>query len=402
MVSEGYVRDAVFYRLIPLPVDMDLVDESHMEKTLEVDHVSLSNLKKTLDTFSHKHGFVVKQMYRTTSNAKWACRPKFKAPLVAGEDEREETMCTFTINANVRKHGGVFITSMNLNHNHPLVSDDAVPAGPRTPPDTPDQHAALLDSTADVGSTPRSAKRALPAVDDDGDVSVNHSWMRNIVRARHASSGFWGNARWYDLQLARRLPLVPTMLEQMLLAMPPVGTGSRVADLCAGSGACSEKVLGAYPEAEVFLFDASKERLDMAVRRLSAMAVHHGGQAARVSYFKEDLYGVSILRKAPFDVIVASLAVHVLVERPAHYGGGGDGNHDPAIEHKRVFQLIFNSLAPNGHVILGDHVGMAPLFAQLKWMEEIGFVDVDCAWRQDDFFVVGGRRPAALPPHVMG
>ena len=28
-------------------------------------------------------------------------------------------------------------------------------------------------------------------------------------------------------------------------------------------------------------------------------------------------------------------------------------------------------------------------------MEEVGFTEVDVAWRQDGFFVAGGRRPLA-------
>ncbi|KAF0755115.1 hypothetical protein AaE_005079 [Aphanomyces astaci] len=125
-MNEEYIRNAVNHRLIPLPVDMDDIHAEYMERPLEVDHVSMSNLKKTLDALALKHGFVVKQMYRTTSNAKWACRPKLKA--AQQEEERTDTACTFSVNANVRKAGGVYITSMNLNHNHALLTDvdDAV------------------------------------------------------------------------------------------------------------------------------------------------------------------------------------------------------------------------------------------------------------------------------------
>ena len=33
------------------------------------------------------------------------------------------------------------------------------------------------------------------------------------------------------------------------------------------------------------------------------------------------------------------------------------------------------------------------LYRQLKAMERAGFQEVDCAWRQDDFFAVGGQTP---------
>ncbi|RLO01336.1 hypothetical protein DYB28_015284 [Aphanomyces astaci] len=385
-MNEEYIRNAVNHRLIPLPVDMDDIHAEYMERPLEVDHMSMSNLKKTLDALALKHGFVVKQMYRTTSNAKWACRPKLKA--AQQEEERTDTACTFSVNANVRKAGGVYITSMNLNHNHALLTDvdDAVDLS------SIDAQVQELDTTRG-DAVPRSKRSHDSASPDDahggGNSSSSSSWTRNIVRHRASSSGFWGDARWYDLQLTRRLPLVPRMLDEMIFALPPVGPSHRVADLCAGSGACSEKVLAAYPDVELVLFDNAKDRLDMAVQRLRT-------SSRSVSFVVADLNKLSILRKAPFDVIVASLAVHVLVERPPHYEAPSSAGpqRDNEADHKRIFQLMFNSLRPNGHVILGDHVGQAALFAQLKWMEEVGFVDVDCAWRQDDFFVIGGRRPS--------
>jgi len=38
-------------------------------------------------------------------------------------------------------------------------------------------------------------------------------------------------------------------------------------------------------------------------------------------------------------------------------------------------------------------VGTLDLYRQLKAMERAGFHAVDCAWRQDDFFVAGGQTP---------
>ena len=61
--------------------------------------------------------------------------------------------------------------------------------------------------------------------------------------------------------------------------------------------------------------------------------------------------------------------------------------------YELLFHGIRDSLAPGGHLIIGDHVGALGLYRQLKAMERAGFVDVDVAWRQDDFFVCGGRVP---------
>lgn len=57
-----------------------------------------------------------------------------------------------------------------------------------------------------------------------------------------------------------------------------------------------------------------------------------------------------------------------------------------------LFKGFLNALAPGGHVIVGDHVGHLSTFEHCLAMRDAGFVDVEVAWRQRDFFVLGGRR----------
>ncbi|KDO31310.1 hypothetical protein SPRG_03926 [Saprolegnia parasitica CBS 223.65] len=248
-----------------------------------------------------------------------------------------------------------------------------------------------LTPTPRPAKHPRTKARAMvpgAAIEPDASVAPT-SWLRNLYRAHQPQAGFWGDARWYDLQLVRRLPLVPKMLEQMVYALPPLGENSKVADLCAGSGLCAEKVLDAYPDAQVVLFDQSVERQQLAARRLS--------QYHRHSYCTVNLNEVAVLEKGPFDAITASLAVHVLVEKPDHYAPDQKEFESITDAHMRIFQLLFDSLVPGGHVIMGDHVGMASVFVQMKWLESVGFEDIDVAWRESDFFVVGARRPDLSP-----
>ena len=88
----------------------------------------------------------------------------------------------------------------------------------------------------------------------------------------------------------------------------------------------------------------------------------------------------------PYDIVLTSLALHAIIGH----------NVDP-LEAESRYELLFHgirdSLTPGGHLLVGDHVGTLGLFRQLKTMERAGFIDVDCAWRQDDFFVCGGRVP---------
>uniref|UniRef100_K3WLR4 Methyltransferase domain-containing protein n=1 Tax=Globisporangium ultimum (strain ATCC 200006 / CBS 805.95 / DAOM BR144) TaxID=431595 RepID=K3WLR4_GLOUD len=221
------------------------------------------------------------------------------------------------------------------------------------------------------------------------------SWVKNVQRR----SGFWGNAYWYDLQLERRMPLAKPMLNEMIAALPPCD-GKRAIDLCAGSGRASAALLAAYPTAVVTLVDSSSERLGIAQKRLMDSGVAVGTNAHFVT--KSIAPGVSeTISGTPVDIVVGCLALHVLAENPAHYqsnmqkGAAVQPAEKPPVEttYELIFRLIYNSLAPGGHLIFADHVGQLGLFAQLQSMAKVGFVDVDCAWRQDDSFVAGGRRP---------
>ena len=86
----------------------------------------------------------------------------------------------------------------------------------------------------------------------------------------------------------------------------------------------------------------------------------------------------------PYDVVIASLALHAII---------GHKTDAPEAEsrYELLFQGIGGSLSPGGHLFVADHTGTLGLYRQLKAMERAGFTDVDCAWRQDEFFVAGGR-----------
>ena len=108
-----------------------------------------------------------------------------------------------------------------------------------------------------------------------------------------------------------------------------------------------------------------------------------------------------LIDQTPVDVVVGCLALHVLVEKPKHYV---KSESDTALEtplstqeaYEQLFHLIYKSLKIGGHFIFADHVGQLPLYQQLRLMEKVGFIDVDCAWRQDEYFVAGGYKPPTM------
>ncbi|RLN98776.1 hypothetical protein BBJ28_00002976 [Nothophytophthora sp. Chile5] len=229
--------------------------------------------------------------------------------------------------------------------------------------------------------------------------------QRSQTKPGKRRGGFWGNAYWYDLQLERRMPLAKPMLEELVLALPPCDR-KRVLDLCAGSGRASAALLAAYPTAQLTLVDSSEQRLIMARQRLEALRSGVSTTAQFVARFV-DPSDMAELSSEPVDVVVACLAFHVLAEKPAHYASTAPETaaSPPRLmtveaTYEQLFRATWRVLRPGGHVVFADHVGQLPLFQQLQILQQAGFEDVDCAWRQGDSFVAGGRKPLGAPAIV--
>ena len=202
------------------------------------------------------------------------------------------------------------------------------------------------------------------------------SWRENL-RWR---GGFWRHGNWADLHLERRMPLAIPMLEEMVAALPPLSGGMTVCDLACGTGNMTFMVLSAYPTAHVTLLDNDPDLIAIAQDKLLALHQEVETMVTDISADGEPLPG------GPYDVVLASLALQAII-------GHDVDPLEAESRHELLFHGIRDSLAPGGHLLVGDHVGTLGLFRQLKAMERAGFIDVDCAWRQDDFFVCGGRMP---------
>lgn len=200
------------------------------------------------------------------------------------------------------------------------------------------------------------------------------SWRTNLRR----NDGFWRDGRWYDVHLERDLPHALPMLDEMVLALPPLPPGTSVCDLACGTGNAGYMVAEAYPGVHVTLVDEDADLLGVAEGKVGTLIQRV--EPLLVSISDED----DAIPGGPYDVVVASLALHALI-------GEDVGRAEAETRYELLFRAVHAGLAPGGHLIVGDHVGTLGLFSQLKAMERAGFADVDCSWRQDDFFVAGGR-----------
>jgi trans-aconitate methyltransferase len=218
------------------------------------------------------------------------------------------------------------------------------------------------------------------------------------------------DAERYDSQRRLLIPCFDAFYETVLELLDEWGgpDSPAIADLGAGTGLLSAMVARNLTKARLHLIDASEKMLAQARARFA--------DDTRFTYAVMD-YTIDPI-EGPWDAIVSALSIHHL---------GDDAKH-------AVYRRIFDALAPGGIFINADQI-MAPdrvseqrqeqrwqaairaagisdkefaatlertrldrlatVEAQLRWLREAGFVEVDCPFRQWKFAVMTGRRPQA-------
>ncbi|MBN2202351.1 class I SAM-dependent methyltransferase [bacterium] len=213
----------------------------------------------------------------------------------------------------------------------------------------------------------------------------------------------------FDGIILRLIPYYPEMLEALVSTLPfEASRPIRVTDLGCGTGTVAARVKAAFPNALVTCVDIAANMLEMAKKKLAGEPGVRFVQAG-FNHFDFD---------AGQDAVVSSLALHHLVS---------DG------DKRDFYRKIHDSLAPGGvfynaDVVLAANDGLqktamekwkafmlksvsrdeiegkwlpkyyeedrpARLKDQLKWLEEIGFADVDVIWKTYNYAVYGGSKP---------
>lgn len=177
----------------------------------------------------------------------------------------------------------------------------------------------------------------------------------------------------------------------LLELIPP--TAKRILDLGTGNGRLLALVKLDHPDVTAIALDFSPAMLDAARRRFG----NDGSVTVMAHNLEDPLPELGI-----FDTVVSSFAIHHL----AH-------------ERKRaLYAEIYSRLAPKGVFCNLEHVAsvtpelheeflrrigctvetedpsnqLLDLETQLRWLREIGFVDVDCHWKWRELALLTGRR----------
>jgi len=186
-------------------------------------------------------------------------------------------------------------------------------------------------------------------------------------------------------------------------------------DLGAGTGAAARAVLTAYPQSQAILAEFSPQMISEGARAMASFA-------GRYHYVEFDMTGsqwpTAIPR--PVDAVITAQCVHHLPDdrKQGLFGeifarlaaGGWFVNFDPvrAVDPsvEATWQRVNDRLDPSARDVREHHSPsqklryenhvryMSDLDRQLAYLRDAGFAAVDVYWKQLDYVIYAGCRPA--------
>jgi tRNA (cmo5U34)-methyltransferase len=182
-------------------------------------------------------------------------------------------------------------------------------------------------------------------------------------------------------------------IKKVLLEQIPTDV-KKVLDLGTGDGRLLELVKSKNPQSKGIALDFSEPMLKLAKKRFN--------KDKNVKIIKHDLK-LPLPELGSFDLIISGLAIHHLTHQ----------------RKKQLYQEVFNLLESKGmffnldqvssstkelHYKFLAFVGLSPdtddhgnllldIETQLRWLREIGFIDVDCYWKWLEIALFIGTKP---------
>ncbi len=206
---------------------------------------------------------------------------------------------------------------------------------------------------------------------------------------------------WDDAEHARSYLIerqeLPHRIEGEAVVVESLGPNvSRVLDLGAGDGRVLACVLDAHPGAEGVALDHNAVMLEASTARF--------GPGGRVSVVEHDLTAPLPTTLGRFDAVVSGLALHHFVEERRRELLGEIAN---VLEPGGVFADLdlvrSSSEARNQEFMERARWEISPdrpwdrnpnLDQRLSWVEQAGFINVDCLWKWRELALIVGETPS--------
>lgn len=215
----------------------------------------------------------------------------------------------------------------------------------------------------------------------------------------------------YDQSIEKAIPPYREMFQAVLgYCFFEPATPLSILELGCGTGNLSLYIRELFPQAELTLVDLSADMLELASQKLK-------GNQSNITLINQGFMELNFPEHS-FDLVVSSMALHHLTDT----------------EKPVLYQRLFNWLKPEGLFRCGDETLALPAQAQsrnmthweswarqngatdedialwsehaekydhystlanhFKWLEQVGFQDVDCYWRKLMWTVFGARKAA--------
>jgi SAM-dependent methyltransferase len=258
---------------------------------------------------------------------------------------------------------------------------------------------------------------------------MGQKWLSFSGRTKPVKGHIWQQEELAKLFLEGvrgAIPLAAVQMDMLLrIVRKTLPKIERILDLGCGDGILGRAVLAEYPQASGVFLDFSEPMIEAARRKAAEQGVR---AIFTVKDFGANDWMQAVAVHAPFDLVVSGLAIH----------------HQPDQRKRELYREIFGLLKPGGLFLNQEHVApkatwanevfdelfvdslwalhqnrggtksreavaqeyyyrpdkeaniLAPVDQQCTWLEEIGFVDVDCFFKVFELAVFGSRRPLTV------
>ena len=215
----------------------------------------------------------------------------------------------------------------------------------------------------------------------------------------------------YTETILRCFPRYPEMLGVLLGYLPQQLNPTRILELGCGTGNLSAMLREQFPDSSLHLVDISPESIEECRRRLAKVP-----NAESITYQCADFRDLRFSNDS-FDLVISSISIHHLDSdnKRILHGGVFDwlrpaGVYTFADQHAGVSEDVYQSHIAGWKRLAFDagsteeewqmwmqhqsqHDFHDPLPDQINWLQEAGFVKVDCLWRYLLWCVVQAQKP---------
>lgn len=223
-----------------------------------------------------------------------------------------------------------------------------------------------------------------------------------------ASGYFGGMTDSYDSLIRRAVPRYDEMIARLVDYLPPAS--ERILELGCGTGNLSLLLAERYPNSAITFVDAAPEMVDVTRERLEMAFPQSTTESEFLVARFEDLD----LQGAEYDLVVSSISLHHVRDKQTLYrtirAGMKDGGHfcfadqlrgSPEENHEINWQqwLAFCRQPDNcsdeevtsllDHAAAHDHY--TPLAEHFALLSNVGFVSLDCVWRNLIWGIITAR-----------